>query len=239
MGTGQTIANLGASPARASERGPINRPPPGYRATPEGNLEAIPGGPADPSVQSTKLDVRERAKRDSLFPKANAAIQQVEAAASTLEENLRRLADHPGLSSITGLIAGSTPSFTDDALEAQALFDQILARGQFNELSAMRAASPTGGALGNVSNIEGERLRQAFGALNQRQDTKSVQRELLRIANDSAAFSQRMRSAFDETYDYRQEGAGSPPANTPAAPSARALPSASEVEAELRRRGLL
>ena len=198
--------------------GAANRPPPGYRTTPEGNLEFIPGGPADPSVQVTKLDARERAGREKLFPKANAAIQQVEAATTSLEQDLRTLANHPGLSGITGLIAGRTPAITGPAREAQALFDKILSRGQFNELAAMRAASPTGGALGNVSNVEGERLRQAFGALNQTQNTGSVQRELLRIADDAAAFKQRARSAFDETFSYRQEGAGSPPANPPAAP---------------------
>jgi hypothetical protein len=116
------------------------------------------------------------------------------------------------------LIAGRTPAITGPAREAQALFDKILSRGQFNELAAMRATSPTGGALGNVSNVEGERLRQAFGALNQTQNTDSVKRELVRIADDTAAFKQRARSAFDETFSYRQEGAGSPPANPPAAP---------------------
>jgi hypothetical protein len=193
---------------RASEGGAANRPPPGYRATPEGNLEAIPGGPADPATQVTRLDARERANREKTFPKANAAIQQVESTASTLEGDLRRLANHPGLSGITGLIAGRTPAVTAAAREAQALFDKILARGQFNELSAMRAASPTGGALGNVSNVEGERLRQAFGALNQTQSTDSVKRELARIADETSAFKQRMRSAFDDTYDYRQQERG-------------------------------
>jgi hypothetical protein len=212
---------------RASEGGAANRPPPGYRTTPEGNLEAIPGGPADPATQVTRLDARERANREKTFPKANAAIQQVESTASTLEGDLRRLANHPGLSGITGLIAGRTPAVTAAAREAQALFDKILARGQFNELSAMRAASPTGGALGNVSNVEGERLRQAFGALNQTQSTDSVKRELARIADETSAFKQRMRSAFDDTYDYRQQERGqqTAPANAqqPAASERRRI----------------
>ena len=170
--------------------------------------------------QVTQLDARTRANLEKTYPKANAAIQQVESTASTLESDLRRLANHPGLSGITGLIAGRTPPVTAAAREAQALFDKILARGQFNELSAMRAASPTGGALGNVSNVEGERLRQAFGALNQTQATDSVKRELARIADETAAFRQRMRSAFDETYDYRQQERGQQPAPSAAQPPA-------------------
>lgn len=202
--------------------GGTGRPPVGYRFTPQGNLEAIPGGPADPERQVTQLDARTRANLEKTYPKANAAIQQVESTASTLENDLRKLANHPGLSGITGLIAGRTPPVTAAAREAQALFDKILARGQFNELSAMRAASPTGGALGNVSNVEGERLRQAFGALNQTQATDSVKRELDRIADETAAFRQRMRSAFDETYDYRQQERGQQPAPAAAQPPAAA-----------------
>ncbi len=216
-------ARIMADFRREVAAGRANRPPPGYRATPEGNLEAIPGGPADPATQVTRLDARERANREKIFPKANAAIQQVESTASTLEGDLRRLANHPGLSGITGLIAGRTPAVTAAAREAQALFDKILARGQFNELSAMRAASPTGGALGNVSNVEGERLRQAFGALNQTQSTDSVKRELARIADETSAFKQRMRSAFDDTYDYRQQERGQQ-----TAPAAAQQPAASE-----------
>ncbi len=94
----------------------------------------------------------------------------------------------------------------------------------------MRAASPTGGALGNVSNVEGERLRQAFGALNQTQNTDSVRRELARIADETSAFRQRMRSAFDETYDYRRQGEGAPkPPASPSAPKPTAPPLAPRV----------
>ena len=51
----------------------------------------------------------------------------------------------------------------------------------FNELTAMREASKTGGALGNVSNIELALLESALGALNTRQKPKQMVEQLGKI----------------------------------------------------------
>jgi hypothetical protein len=49
------------------------------------------------------------------------------------------------------------------------------------ELTAMRAASKTGGAVGNVSDKEGEKLQSALGALDQGQSVASFNRNLQQI----------------------------------------------------------
>jgi hypothetical protein len=94
------------------------------------------------------------------------------------------------------------------------LYDSILARGGFQELQNMRAASPTGGALGNVSNQEGQYLRDAFGALNRTQDTADLSRALRETAGATRSSKQRLREAYDMTYDYKNQGGG---ATAPAA----------------------
>jgi hypothetical protein len=156
--------------------------------------------------EDAQLPPKEIQKREALFPKAKQAVQTVEASMDTLEKDLTTLANHPGLNGITGVIYGRTPSVTKDSLAAQALYDKIVARGGFSELQAMRAASPTGGALGNVSNQEGQQLKQAFAEIGQVQSTDDMKKALLRAAETARQTKQRAREAYDDTYSYRSSG---------------------------------
>jgi hypothetical protein len=162
------------------------------------------------------LTPKERQKREALFPKAKQAVATVETTMGDLVADLENLAAHPGLTGITGVVYGRTPSVTPQAREAQALYDKIVARGGFSELQNMRAASPTGGALGNVSNVEGAQLKQAFAEIGREQATESVKKALLRAAENAKLVRQRAREAFEDTYEYRQSGGARPPAPAPA-----------------------
>jgi hypothetical protein len=187
------------------QRGTI---PAGYRMTPDGQLEAIPGGPT-----TTPLAPKELQAREAKYPAATTAVKTVESKADKLITDIETLKNHPGLASITGTVYGRTPSVTSEGRAAQALYDSIVARGGFQELSAMRAASPTGGALGNVSNQEGQQLKDAFGTLNRTQDANDLRTQLGRVAEDVRGAKTRIREAYDMTYDYK---AGAPSAATPA-----------------------
>lgn len=177
--------------------------PAGYRMSPDGkNLEAIPGGPT-----TTPLAPKEVQAREAKYPLATQAVKTVEAKSDKLIADIETLKNHPGLDSITGTVYGRTPSVTAEGRAAQALYDSIVARGGFQELAAMRAASPTGGALGNVSNQEGQQLKDAFGTLNRTQDASSLRTQLGRVADDVRGAKQRVREAYDMTYDYK---AGAP-----------------------------
>ena len=169
------------------------------------------------------LTPKERQKREALFPKAKQAVATVETTMGDLVADLENLAAHPGLTGITGVVYGRTPSVTPQAREAQALYDKIVARGGFSELQNMRAASPTGGALGNVSNVEGAQLKQAFAEIGREQATESVKKALLRAAENAKLVRQRAREAFEDTYEYRQSGGARPPAPAPASPNIDAL----------------
>jgi hypothetical protein len=194
------------------QRGAI---PAGYRLTKAGALEAIPGGPT-----TTNLSPKEVQVREAKFPQATSALKSFESSSDNLIKDMIRLRDHPGLSSITGVLYGRTPSLTKEGREAQALYDKILARGGFQELQNMRNASPTGGALGNVSNQEGTQLRQAFGALDRTQEASSVQNELDRLVENVTGTKGRVREAYDMTYDYKGGGGVTPPPQPPPAPGA-------------------
>jgi len=183
------------------QRGAI---PAGYRMTTEGTLEAIPGGPT-----TTNLSPKEMQARESKYPVATQAVNTFEAKTDQLEKDLITLRNHPGLSSITGIVAGRAPAVTSQGREAQALYDKIVARGGFKELQDMRAASPTGGALGNVSNQEGAQLRQSFAAIDRRQDAPSIQKAIDDAVSDLQGSKARVREAYDMTYDYK--GTKAPP----------------------------
>ena len=163
-------------------------------------------GKMTPASAMEGLAPKEIQAREAKFPAATSAVKTFESSAEKLATDLERLATHPGLSGISGLIYGRTPAVTKDARAAQALYDSIVARGGFQELQNMRASSPTGGALGNVSNQEGQYLRDAFAPINRTQDTADLSRSLTEAANATRVSKQRVREAYDLTYDYKNQG---------------------------------
>lgn len=169
--------------------------------------EAISKGmtPADAMEGITPKEIQ---TREAKYPAATSAVKTFESSADKLATDLEKLANHPGLSGISGLIYGRTPAVTKDARAAQALYDSIVARGGFQELANMRAASPTGGALGNVSNQEGQYLRDAFAPISRTQDTTDLSRSLREAANATRSSKQRLREAYDMTYEYKNQGKG-------------------------------
>jgi hypothetical protein len=202
--------NISAATAQRGQD--LGRIPVGYRMTSEGTLEAMPGGPTTTNLSSKEIQARE-----SKYPVATQAVKTFEAKTDQLEKDLLTLKNHPGLASITGIVAGRAPAITKDGREAQALYDKIVARGGFKELQDMRAASPTGGALGNVSNQEGTQLRQSFAAIDRRQDASSVQNAISDAIADLQGSKSRVREAYDMTYDYKGTKA---PTTPPAQPDA-------------------
>jgi len=202
--------------AETAQRGQdMGRIPVGFRMTADGTLEPIPGGPT-----TTNLSPKEIQLREAKFPQATQAVNTFEAKTTQLEKDLIALRNHPGLSSITGIAAGRAPGITSQGRAAEALYDKITARGGFKELQDMRAASPTGGALGNVSNQEGAQLRAAFAAIDRKQDAKDVQAAIDIALGDLQASKGRVREAYNMTYDYKGLGGDTAPTPPPPAPSA-------------------
>jgi hypothetical protein len=205
--------NISASTAMRGQD--MGRIPVGYRMTAGGALEPIPGGPT-----TTNLAPKEIQAREAKYPVATQAVNTFEAKTDQLAKDLNTLRNHPGLASITGIVAGRAPAVTKDGREEQALYDKIVARGGFKELQDMRAASPTGGALGNVSNQEGTQLRQSFAAIDRRQDASSVQKAIDDAIADLQGSKSRVREAYNMTYDYKGAPAGGGAPTPPPAPGA-------------------
>jgi hypothetical protein len=158
--------------------------PPGYRATPDGNLEAIPGGPADTKLQGA----------------LNQDTQTLQSSISDLDrlaQSSNMLKNHAGLKGITGL-RGAIPNIPgSSAADAQAQMNTLKSQIAFSVLQTMRNNSKTGGALGSVSDAEGKRLEANLAALENAQSFEQMQKSLDAIIQFTDEAKGRMSSAYN------------------------------------------
>lgn len=159
-----------------------------------------------PASAMESLTPKEIQNREAKYPQAKTAVTAFETNANKLATDLETLANSKGLEGITGVIGGRTPAITKEARAAEALYKSIVARGGFNELQNLRNASPTGGALGNVSNQEGQQLKNAFAPLELTQNASDLKAALLRAAQETRASAGRIKDTFDLTYEYKNQG---------------------------------
>lgn len=162
-------------------------------------------GADQPGVAASVPDKKRMVELQAALPKARAALAATEDKFTSLTTDIDELINDPALKKITGdelaQYRGSFPSlFGGDASRAQSKLETIIARGTFSELAKMRQESPTGGALGNVSDKEGSLLGQGFGELKQAQNAKDVIAALNKIRADLARSRARLRGAFAEEF---------------------------------------
>lgn len=143
---------------------------------------------------------KETAAREVNYEKATTGVQS---ALSEIDEQIRlvkELRAHEGLGRITGSVAGATPNASQKATNAQALLDTIKEKGK---LTALLQLKEQGGTLGQVSNAEGEGLKQSIAPMGQRQDTETFGKRLDAYAVKLEAAKARLKGAYEDTYSYR------------------------------------
>ena len=174
-----------------------------------------------PAAAGEGLPPKEIQKRESVYPTATSAVKGFEAKSEAFIKDLKALRNHPGLSSITGIAAGRLPGMTAEGRGAQALYDKVVAKGGFQALQDLRDASKTGGALGNVSNREGQQLTASFAAIDRRQDAPDVQAAIDGAIAGVEGARIRTREAYDDTYSYKSAAGQAAPS-----PAAATIPQA-------------
>jgi len=101
----------------------------------------------------------------------------------------------------TGLLGWATSSVPGtEAFKLKNFLTTIKANIGFDALQAMREASPTGGALGQVAVQELVALQATLGSLDQAQSPQEIRRVLQDVKNIVAFNTKRRREAFRETY---------------------------------------
>jgi hypothetical protein len=186
--------------------------PAGYTAVPDQTnpsgfrLVPIPGGPADTSTTDARAgDVRSAADRIVV----------------TATDNALAALDAGG-----GGIIGAATRFIPSTQSAEIYrqLETLQAQARIGNLQAMREASPTGGALGGVSDAEGRMLAAASGALDPRsptfeRDLLAYTRSLLSVIHGDAAGEEIFRQRYGSRAQRSggRAGAAPPPSGGPTA----------------------
>lgn len=155
--------------------------PPGYRFKADGSLEAIAGGPAAQKIETA--DEKELKMREG-------AIAQADRVIATAKESLKKVG--ATTAGIGGALMKKVPGST--AKDLDSLLLTIKANLGFAELQAMRQASPTGGALGQVAVQELQALQSTVAALDQEQSPPQLKKHI----NDIVTHYEKWRSAVAE-----------------------------------------
>ncbi len=108
--------------------------------------------------------------------------------------------EHPALSRITGAM-GRVPNFPGSAAsDLEARLHNLKTQVGFAALQAMRDASKTGGALGNVSNFEVQSLQNSLASLEHSQSAAAMQGSLQNIMDYVQQTKGRLHQAMQEDY---------------------------------------
>jgi len=167
-GGGQTI-NVNS----ASEVGTI---PQGYELytdpqTGGRSMRLIPGGPA--AADAAAAADKTAAKDQRTATTANVVVQDIDRA-------IQQITSNPMMT--TGIGAQATGGIGGSpARDVAGLLDTVKANAGFAELQAMRDSSPTGGALGQVTERELAFLQSTIGSLDQAQSKEQLVRNLERV----------------------------------------------------------
>lgn len=134
-------------------------------------MQPIPGGPA--AAEAAQAAEAAETKQSTAERYGNVVIEDIDRALEKIEAN-------PGMT--TGIIGSGTqgaPGFP--AHDVNKLITTVKANAGFDRLQAMRDASPTGGALGQVSERELDFLNSAIGNLEQSQSAEQLITNLKRV----------------------------------------------------------
>lgn len=152
--------------------------PPGYRAIRDADGRVIAVEPLPGSK-----DARAAADADR---KAAAAGEQKDRYADVVTTDIDRAikAIDGGILPTTGFLGEKLKGVGGTgAHDLDALLTTIRANIGFDRLQALRDASPTGGALGQVSDFENRQLQATLGNLEQSQSAKQLKENLNRVYN--------------------------------------------------------
>lgn len=151
--------------------------PPGHMVIQDGaspggfRMIPIPGGPADRTI--AKEDKKEGLRENATQRAGSLVLEDIDRIGKAVDQAFLP-ATGMGASTLSG-IPGTA------AHDVSKLLDGIKANVAFDKLQQMREASPTGGALGAVSDREMALLQATLGSLEQSQSSTQFKENLARL----------------------------------------------------------
>lgn len=199
--TQQYISPSQAQLAQSQERpaaaaAPSGKAPAGYRFTPTGDLEPIPGGPAARAAEVKPLTpAQEIKRRDTLgkeFKIAQGALQTTQ----DVLDSIAFVKSEPGLSRATGF-TGMLPSFSEGkAASAETRLANL--RGKITALGKAAAAST--GAIGSIANQEWKILADQIAAIDPVKGTGPLLGQLDLVEEQAKGALTRIQEAYQRQF---------------------------------------
>jgi hypothetical protein len=157
----------------------------------------------DPLITKATTGAREREEfavdKEKNYPKAKKALsaleEQTKLLAKVIDESIP-LASSPLSAGYGSLLKGLPNS---DAKKLENNLNTIKANIGFDALQAMREASPTGGALGQVSDFENKLLQATKGTLDQAQ-SEQLKENLISMKTLFQNVLEERKKAFEQDY---------------------------------------
>jgi hypothetical protein len=174
----------------------------GLVETAEGGVEPIQGVESGLSrVEEAKATGKKTGELDTIkikekLPKARSALQSFERKTKVVNREIERVA--PLLNQLTTGFAGVPLSKIPgtEAKNVTRLLDTIKSNLGFNQLQEMRDNSPTGGALGQVSEMENRLLQATEGSLEQDQTPEQLLETLQLVQGSIFDIAEQKRKDF-------------------------------------------
>lgn len=161
--------------------------PTGYQQTGDGEIAPMPG--SEPDVERQGQRVKAVTALTTLEQKNQIAVGAIDTAL--------RQAD----GWTTGMVGGLTNAIPGTpAYDLAKTLETIKANIGFEELQTMRENSPTGGALGQVTERELAFLQSTIANIEQPQSEEQLKRNLKTLRDFIAASQERRRAAYQQQY---------------------------------------
>jgi len=154
-----------------------------------------------PLVQSETISPKEKEKLLIAQPQTTASVEYAIDQTRQMRNTARRLLADPNLDNAFGLTGlGMSLMPGTPAADVRATLDTLKNQSFVQGLQAMRAASKTGGAVGNVSDSEGKRFESLRASLSQAQSAERAREELERLDRELEETEKRLSGAYSRTY---------------------------------------
>lgn len=168
--TAETVAESRATITSAEERAKLDAAlaKQGYRLGENDQLEPIPGG--EPAREQAAAESAQREQKRQAFDKADTMLGKIDTALGQVDWK-----SAGAIGQVAQFLGGTS------AKDLQTNIDTIVANLGFDALADMRAASPTGGALGQVTEKEIRFLQSLRESLAQEQSPEQLRQNLSRL----------------------------------------------------------
>lgn len=146
------------------QQGPAGKPPIGYRWTPDGALEPIPGGPG--AQRAAEVGFKQSERNDAKDAKRAAISAQI----AVIDKALA----HPGRATSTGLSGTIDPRNYipgTDAADFRAVLDQIGGTAFLQAFESLKGG-------GQITEVEGKKATDAIARLSRAQSDKEFEQSL-------------------------------------------------------------